>query len=123
MLILFKDRLLNLKKRCGLIYNKIWYLKYRKTSFKSKKKGAKQTTTDENENAVLNDQSDDGTDELEFLLYFKSCLVDRDIEILKIKLTQTIDMREKLIKKKGIDFHKTFPFYFIQPTLVSTFNE
>lgn len=75
--------------------------------------------TNENGDVIENEQLDDEVDELEFLLYFKTCLVDRDIEILKIRLSQSIEMREKLIKKKDTVFHKMFPFYFIQPTLVS----
>lgn len=63
-------------------------------------------------------QSDDGVDELEFLLYFKTCIVDHDLDVLKIRLKQSIRIRETLIKKKGTEFHKTFPFYFVEPSLV-----
>lgn len=77
ILNLFKDRLLNLKKRCGSIYNKIIYPKYRKTSTKTKAKELKPKNTNvENEDAVPNDPSDDETAELSYLLYFKTCLVD-----------------------------------------------
>lgn len=63
--------------------------------------------------------SDDEIDELQYLLYFKTCIVDRDLDILKIKLKQSIEMRERLMEKKGTEFHKTFPFFFINPSLVS----
>lgn len=65
-------------------------------------------------------QSDEDAeiDELQFLLYFKTCLVDRDLDILKIKLKQSIQMREQLMDKKGTEFNKTFPFFFVQPSLV-----
>lgn len=122
ILNLFKDRLFNFKKRCGIIYNKTIYSKYHKTSTKTKVQAPKRENTNvENDNAVSNDPSDDEVNEISYLLYFKTCLVDRDLEILKIKLAQTIEMREKLLNKKGISIHKTFPFYFVQPNLVSTF--
>lgn len=62
---------------------------------------------------------DDGLDELEFMLFFKNCLFDRDFDVLKIRLKQSIGMRETLLKKKGTEFHKSFPFYFVRPELVS----
>lgn len=65
--------------------------------------------------------SDYEKDELEFQLYFKTCLVERDLDILKIKLKQSIKMRQSN-QKQNTGFHKTFPFYFIQPTLVSLLN-
>lgn len=110
-----KDRLIDIKKKKGAIYNKIAYKKYKKPIQQNKN----HLQSSGNDDMIENEQSDDGIDELEFLLYFKTCLVDRDIEILKIKLSQSIEMREKLIKKKDTVFHKMFPFYFIQPTLVS----
>lgn len=105
----------DLKKKKGSIYHRVHYVKYKKPNTKGKQ-------LLENEGGLAADEEvldiDDEIDELEYLLYFRTCLVDRDIEILKIKLTQSIQMREKLIKKKDTQFHKMFPFYFIQPTLV-----
>lgn len=77
---------------------------------------AEDDCTDDN---AIENTAEDEIDELSYLLYFKTCLVDRDLEILKIKLAQTIEMREVLIKKKDTQFHKVFPFYFIEPSLVS----
>lgn len=113
-----QSRLCDTKRRKGLIYNRIVYHKYKKPS-----KKCPNVITVENEpseNAIENN-TDDAVDELTYLLYFKTCLVDRDLEILKIKLAQTVEMREVLIKKKDTQFHKMFPFYFIEPSLVSVF--
>lgn len=85
-----------------------------------------QMAVDEDNDNVDNQNNSDGEDdvrELEFLLYFKTCIVERDLEILKIKLSQSIEMRESLIKKSIVKFHLTFPFYFVQPTLVSEILE
>lgn len=108
------------KNKRGLIYYKLIYQKYGKATKK----------TDENENAVTklpqseSEKSSGITidEELAFLLYFRTCIVDRDKEVLKVKLKQTIAMREKLIKKKDTCFHKVFPFYFISPDLVHNLN-
>lgn len=110
-----------MKKKCGAIYNKICYAKYRKpTNRRLKRNETDLPAADENENIVDNGQSDVDLDELNFLLYFKTCLVDRDLEILKIKLAQSIKIRESLLEKKIVDLHKTFPFFFIEPKLVSS---
>lgn len=109
-----QERLIDRKNKRGHIYHRICYLKFKKPLRKGKKKVAEQAVDTEPV------QSDDEAeiDELQFLLYFKTCLVDRDLDILKIKLKQSIQMREQLMEKKGTEFHKTFPFFFIQPSLV-----
>lgn len=58
-------------------------------------------------------------EELASLLFFKTCLIDRDKEILKIKLKQTIAMRQKVLKRRETKFIESFPFYFLSPELVS----
>lgn len=113
-----QDDLCNYKAKKGTIYHKIHHKTYRAPSKKNKKKAQNSfnpNTTDENGNLI--DQSND-IDEMEFLLFFKTCLVDRDIDILKIRLSQSVELRESLIKKNETKFHKVFPFYFIKPTLV-----
>lgn len=53
------------------------------------------------------------------LLFLRTCIVDRDLMVLKTKLEQTIEIREEMIKKKkGIKFYVEFPFYFVNPELV-----
>lgn len=109
-----QHRLFDKKGKRGHIFHRICYLKFKKPQLKGKKKVADPAADSE---AAQSD--DDGEiDELQFLLYFKTCLVDRDLDILKIKLKQSIQMREKLMDKKGTEFHKLFPFFFIKPILV-----
>lgn len=85
-------------------------MKYKKPT---KKQKHKTTTEDEdvNENAVeTDDTAIDDIGELSYLLYFKTCIVDRELDILKIKLTKTIEMRESLIKKRVLSFIRLFLF-------------
>lgn len=111
---MIKERLCDSKKKKGAIYHKITYIKYRKTG-----RPRKNLLQSEGE-ALDGDFGEvDEVDELDFLLFFKTCVVDRDIEDLKEKLAQSIEIREKLIRKKDTKFHKIFPFYFVEPTLVS----
>lgn len=108
------------KNKRGFIYNKIHYLKYKKPAKRHAK--AKNCIVVENETDDCDVESNDDIDELNFLLFFKTCIVDKDLPILKIKLEQSIPMREKLIKKANTEFHKVFPFYFIEPKLVSNYQ-
>lgn len=57
-------------------------------------------------------------EELEYKLFFRTCLVPRDKEILEIKLKKSIAMRERMLKKSKMEFYKMFPFYFVDPSLV-----
>lgn len=106
-----------MKQRRGHIYHKVCYLKFKKPLRKGKKKVAAHTDDTGRIEHVESDE-DGEIDELQFLLYFKTCLVERDLDILKIKLKQSIQMRERLMENKGTEFHKTFPFFFVQPSLV-----
>lgn len=58
-------------------------------------------------------------EELDILLFFKTCIVSRNKEILQLKMKSTIALREKTIKKHEIEFFEMFPFYFVDPDLVS----
>lgn len=71
---------------------------------------------DNNEMGVFEPMTE--TEEKETLLFFRTCILDRDMIELKNKLRTTIKIREVLIKKKGTIFHQAFPFYFLEPTLV-----
>lgn len=57
-------------------------------------------------------------EESEYLSFFRTCCIDRDKEILKIKLKQSIALREKTIQKRETKFAESFPFYFLSPDLV-----
>lgn len=117
-----QERLFDLQRKRGYVYHKVIYVRYKKPA-RLKRKGAGQAQMNDDDDKDDGNQSgDDNLNELEYLLFFKTCIVDRDLEVLKIRLRQTIEMREILIKKKGTQFHKTFPFYFIEPSLVSTLS-
>lgn len=107
--------LYNAAARKGILYNKIIYQKY------GKKKT--QTAVVESSETNLNDDEISYDEELEYLLFFRTCVIRRDKEILKIKMRRTIKLREKLIKRKSTDFPHMFPFYFIDPELVRHFYQ
>lgn len=119
-LLRFQDILYDPKHRKGLVYHKLAYRQY----------GKKDRIEDELQNLTISEQVEDENntntldpnEELELLLYFRTCIVNRDKEILKIKLKQTIELRETLIKKKDTVFYQSFPFYFVSPDLVIYFS-
>lgn len=91
------------------------YQKYRKKDLVDKL--ANMNLTDSNDNSppsmILTEE------EKKDALFFRTCIVNRDKMDLKIKLEQTIMLREEMIKKKkGIKFYLDFPFYFVDPELV-----
>lgn len=110
-----------MQKKSGHIYHRVHYLKYKKPVRQAKKTKSSQPENNDSDGAHADPQPDDAIDELAFLLFFKTCIVDRDLNELKQRLEQSIEMRQKLINKKDTEFHKLFPFYFIDPLLVSTF--
>lgn len=55
--------------------------------------------------------------ELEYKLFFRTCIVARDKDILKIRLKKSIKLRETMMKEKE-EFFQIFPFYFIDSDLV-----
>lgn len=116
-----QERLIDMQKKTGHIYHRVHYLKYKKPVRQAKKNKSSQPENNNENDAQDDTQSNAAIDELSFLLFFKSCIVERDFEELKKRLEQSIDMREKLINAKNTEFHKLFPFYFIEPLLVSTF--
>lgn len=110
-----------MQKKSGHIFHRVQYLKYKKPARQGKKTKSRQPENNDGDGTQTDTQSDDAIDELAFLLFFKTCIVERDVDELKKRLELSIDMREKLINKKDTEFHKLFPFYFIDPLLVSTF--
>lgn len=118
MFYILQDRLINLKTKTGQIYNRVHYVKYKKPTRQGKK-----TKSGQLENNNDDGHEDDAIDEVAFLLFFKTCIVERDLDELKKRLEQSIDMRHNLIKRKDTEFHKVFPFYFVEPSLVSIFSK
>lgn len=56
--------------------------------------------------------------ELEYQLFFRTCNLPHDKDILRIKLKKSIKMRETMIKQNNKEFYQMFPFYFLQPESV-----
>lgn len=57
-------------------------------------------------------------EELDSLLFFKTCVVARNRDVLELRMKNTIPLREKTIKKHETKFFDMFPFYFVEPRLV-----
>lgn len=108
-----QDRLYDPKHRKGSLYNKLNYQKYIQQS-------RKEARENENQNELVEQLEEISlADELSYLLYFKTCIVEKEKDILKIKMEKTITLREKVIKKHETKFLESFPFYFVSPDLVS----
>lgn len=101
----------NTKK--GIFYNKLTYRKYAKQNKKSQEE-------EDNVLAPVVDSMATMTieEELQTLLFFKTCSVNREMDILKIKLDRSVSLREKAIRKRETKFAESFPFYFVSPDLV-----
>lgn len=50
--------------------------------------------------------------------FLKYCVVKNDKKKLKDKLSETIDLRRKLLKENNEEFHEFMAFYFVDPELV-----
>lgn len=111
-------------QRKGALYNKVLYKKYKtnkKTITQTKASNSDKEPEPDVRVAAISNQMEEMTldEELSYLLYFKTCMVDREMEILKIKMQKTIALREKTIKKRETKFIESFPIYFVAPELVS----
>lgn len=105
------------------MYNKLCYQKYVKGSKKQKNEVPDENVNGEEqlvEEAVEPEPELSYEEELQYLLYFKTCVVGnpREKDILKMKMVQTIALREKLFAEKKTEFSKAFPFYFTASDLV-----
>lgn len=52
------------------------------------------------------------------LSFYKTCVLPADLNDLKEKLKDTIQLRRELIKKKETNFPELFPFYFASSDLI-----
>lgn len=112
--------------RKGILHNKLLYRKYIKPSKQQSKENDKAT---EKSNVADRLPDENGItesmakmiieEELAHLLYFKTCLVHREKEVVKIRMEQAISFREATIRKREVKFFESFPFYVISPDLVS----
>lgn len=119
---ILQERLIDMQAKSGLIYHRVHYLKYKKPVRLGKKTKSNQLENVDADDVHTDAQLDSAIDEVAFLLFFKTCIVERDLDELKKRLELSIDMRQNLINKKGTEFHKVFPFYFVEPSLVSRFS-
>lgn len=112
----------------GALFHKLYYKRYRKEKPKHNANGnnvGKEKNTSEDKEVVAVEeqlQKLSLEEELVYLAYFKTCLVARDKDILKIKMKQSISLREKVIRRREIKFVESFPFYFVSPDLVMVFQ-
>lgn len=107
-------------KKGGILYQKLFYRKYVKKTKKGSEKLAAIPSEMDEAIAAAADEIQQLTldEEFEYLSFFRTCFVDRDKEILKIKMKQSIGLREKTIRKRETKFAESFPFYFLSPDLV-----
>lgn len=106
-----QEILYDAKNKKGFVYQKIVYKKYQK----------KDLVKSMDDLVLKNETAEDSLtpeEEMAIFLYFRTCIVDKEKEILKIKMKQTISARETAIKKKGTIFYQHFPFYFVDSELV-----
>lgn len=102
------------KNKKGFVYQKIVYKKYHK----------KDLVKSMDDLVLKNEATEEfltAEEEMAIFLYFRTCVVSKEKQILKIKLKQTIKQREAAIKKKGTVFFQSFPFYFVDPELVLSY--
>lgn len=101
-------------KKKGFFFNKLNYRKYGKNNPKKVREEIDQ------ELQPVIEQLEEMTleEELQTLIYFKTCSVGKDVDILKIRLSRTVDLREKVLRKRETKFAESFPFYFVDPNLV-----
>lgn len=56
----------------------------------------------------------------EILIYFRTCIVSTDKSALIEKMSQTTNLRCKILEADNRDQRETFSFYFVSPDLVSS---
>lgn len=107
--------------RKGILYQKMFYRKYVKKNRKCLENPEEMPSEMDDAIATVAEQIHQMSieEELEYLTFFRTCLIDRDKEILKIKMKQSICLREKHIRKRETKFAASFPFYFVSPDLVN----
>lgn len=83
-------------KKKGIFFNKLNYRKYGKNNPK------KVREENDKELQPVVEQLKEMTleEELQTLIYFKTCSVEKDVDILKIKLSRTVSLREKVLRKR-----------------------
>lgn len=100
-------------QRKGILYNKLFYRRIlkRKVEDETIRKEPLSPVIDQIATMSVEEESD-------ILLYFKTCSIEREKDNLKVKLSRTVSLREKIIRQRETKFAETFPFYFVAPDLV-----
>lgn len=74
--------------------------------------------TEANNNESIQFFNADGTVDSS-MQYFKNCVVQLNRDELVQKLQETVDVRRNILKDNSGSIQKIFPFYFVDPNLVS----
>lgn len=111
----------------GALYFKLYYKRYNKAKPRAKGNNLaieEDVPSVDSDLAIVAKQFNKLSleEELEYLAFFKTCLIQRDKKILKIKMQQSIALRDKVIRKRETKFAESFPFYFLSPDLVMIFR-
>lgn len=62
-------------------------------------------------------------DDSALIQFFKNCVISNEKELILKKLSETVALRQALIKKSSTTFHELFGFYFGDPSIVIVFIE
>lgn len=80
-----------------------------------------------NPNDIVNDEenhldTNSGIDENNLLQFLKTCVVKNDSPEIKKKLTESVSIRRKFLRKPMAKIMEMFPFYFADPRMVSIYS-
>lgn len=103
--------LYNKRLRKGFLYDKLRYLD----------RSRKQHPNVEDDVDEESSQTPEST-EADLLSYLKTCVVKNQSNELKQKLTESVSVRWKYLKRGMVEIKLMFPFYFADPRLVSIFH-
>lgn len=78
-----------------------------------------ENTIDENGAVASLELSDSNGDGDGLMQYFKNCVVHQNRNELKEKMKTSLEFRRNLLKNPKVAIYKMFPFYFVDPTLVT----
>lgn len=71
------------------------------------------------QNMTLNEKPFSEEEKNEIMMYFKTCVVRNEKTSLIEKLKETVNLRIDIMKNAETNITESFPFYFVEPSLVS----
>lgn len=71
------------------------------------------------QNMSLNEKAFSEEEKKEIIMYFKACVVRIEKTSLISKLKETVNLRIEIMKNAETNITEIFPFYFVEPDLVS----